>query len=121
MIDDASPDATIVSYFWLVNNTLYRISKECSKGRKNFHELSLAFSNSLWGHSVTFYLGYSNLRDIVEPWFWMPDYIGNTNSFTDGKKAVLIAKEPANVHCHQNSILLSRTLLVAKQNLGDCL
>ena len=23
MIDDASPDATIVSYFWLVNNTLY--------------------------------------------------------------------------------------------------
>ena len=42
MIDDASPDATIVSYFWLVNNTLYRISKECSKGRKNFHELSLA-------------------------------------------------------------------------------
>jgi hypothetical protein len=93
MIDDASPDATIVSYFWLVNNTLYRISKECSKGRKNFHELSLAFSNSLWGHSVTFYLGYSNLRDIVEPWFWMPDYIGNTNSFTDGKKAVLIVNE----------------------------
>ena len=93
MIDAAFPDATIVSHFWLVNNTFYRINKEFPKGRKNFHELSLAFSNSLWGHSVTFYLGDSNLRDIVKPWFWMPDYIGNTNSFTDGKKAVLIVNE----------------------------
>ena len=95
MIDDTFPDATIVSHFWLVNNTLYRINKEFPKGRKSFHELSLAFSNrnSLWGHRVTFYLGDSNLRDIVEPWFWMPDYIGNTNSFTDGKKAVLIVNE----------------------------
>lgn len=58
MIDDvSSPDATFVSHFWLVNNTLCRKNKEFSKVREDYHELLLAFSKRLWGHSVTFYVG----------------------------------------------------------------
>lgn len=93
MMDYSFPDATIVLHFWLVNNTLYRTRKDRPKGREGYHELALAFSDNSQSHMVTFYVSDSNLCDIVAPWLWMPDYIGNKNSFTDGKKAMLIVNE----------------------------
>ena len=93
MMGNFSPDATIVFHSWIVNNTCYRIRKDQPKGRECYHELSLAFSDNSQGHMVTFYVSESNLCDIVAPWLWMPDYIGNKNSFTDGKKAMLIVND----------------------------
>lgn len=93
MMDDSFLDATIAFHFWIVNNTLCRIKKDRPKGREGYHELSLAFSGNSQGHMVTFYVSESNLCDIVAPWLWMPNYIGNKNSFTDGKNAMFIVNE----------------------------
>lgn len=94
LIDDGTfSDATIVSQFGIVNNTLYRMRKDTQNERDHYHELLIASSNNSYGHEIKFYVNDSSLHDIIAPYLWMPKWVGCENIFTEGKRVLLIVNE----------------------------
>lgn len=89
----SSPDATIVFHFMVVYNTLRRLKKNAPpRNRRDYHEMNVAVSTGK-GHEIKFYLSDSTLRDIVDPFLWMPEGYEITNCLTEGKRPVMIVNE----------------------------
>ena len=94
LIDDCfGLDATIVSHFGIVYNTLYRTQKNQPKERKNYHELYIASSNNTFGYEIKFYIQDSCLYDIIAPFYWMSEWFDDVNPLTNGKHVVMIVNE----------------------------